>query len=294
MPDSARPIIGFVGTGVMGLPMCRNLLKAGFPLAVFDRAPERAASLVGEGVRVAASVAELAATVDVVIACLDTVAASEAVFVGQDGAVAHAREGSLLIDHSTISPALALRTSAAASARGLAYLDAPVSGGPEGAEQGTLAIMVGGSAAAFARAVPVLSAYGRTVSRMGDVGGGTHAKLVNQLLTFVHGAAAAEAIALAERMGLDLAALAEVLRASFGYSRMLDRTIARVESGSYDAGAALRLYEKDLGLVAEVGDARGVSLPVTAWARQLLDAALREGLAARDIAALRLRYPAKD
>ncbi len=291
MPEHSRPAVGFVGTGAMGLPMCRNLLVAGFPLTVYNRTAQRAEPLLALGAVAANSISELAAASDVVIACLDTVAASEAVFLAAEGVVAQARPGTLLIDHSTIAPDLAVRIAQGASARGLDFLDAPVSGGPEGAEQRTLAIMVGGDEGAFARAVPVLEAYGRTVRRMGSAGSGTYAKLVNQLLTFVHGAAAAEAIALAERTGLNLGELAEVLRASFGHSRMLDRTLARVESGNYAAGAALRLYAKDLGLVNDIGEATQVPLPVADAARTLLDAAIREGFGERDIAALRLRYP---
>jgi 3-hydroxyisobutyrate dehydrogenase-like beta-hydroxyacid dehydrogenase len=123
------------------------------------------------------------------------------------------------------------------------------------------------------------------------VGSGTHAKLVNQLLTFVHGAAAAEALALAEALGVSLEALGEVLRASFGQSRMLERTLARVQAGDYVAGAPLQLYTKDLGITLEAGAAQGVALPVLAHAAGVLRAAIAEGLGERDLAALRLRYP---
>jgi 3-hydroxyisobutyrate dehydrogenase-like beta-hydroxyacid dehydrogenase len=150
--------------------------------------------------------------------------------------------------------------------------------------------MVGGDADAFARARPLLQSYGSTVVHMGGAGSGTHAKLVNQILTFVHSAAAAEAIALAERTGLDLDALATVLRAGFGQSRMFDRTLARVQARDYEAGAALKLYGKDLGIVAGLAHAMGFPLPVTAGARAMLAEAERSGLGDRDIAALRLRY----
>lgn len=296
MPDAgaspaAPPVVGFIGTGAMGRPMAHNLLRAGFPLVVFTRTASRAAPLVEAGADVAGSVAALAARCDVVVACLDTVAASEAVFLGDDGVAAHARPGALWIDHATITPALAVRLGAEAEARGMAFLDAPVSGGPEGAAKGTLAIMAGGSEAAFARAVPVMSAYGQVVRRMGPVGSGTHTKLVNQLLTFVHGMAAAEAIALAQGLGVSLEAMAEVLRASFGHSRMLDRTLARVQAGDYVAGATLRLYTKDLAITREAGAALGIPLPVLAHAEGVLGEAVAEGLGDRDIAALRLRYP---
>jgi len=255
--------ISFIGTGAMGMPMARHLLSAGYSLLVYNRTAARASPLVESGARMTSSVASLSAASDVIIPCLDTMAASESVFLDAEGVVKHARSGSILADHGTISPTLAERADAAVRSRGLSYLDAPVSGGPEGAENGTLTIMVGGVLAAYERAEQVVRAYGQTVCRMGGVGSGTRAKLVNQLLTFVHGAAAAEAIALAQRLGLDLPSLAAVLRASFGYSRMLDRALARVEASNYEAGAALRLYDKDLRIVHDIGVEYALPLPVT-------------------------------
>ena len=273
--------------------MCLRLLSAGHRVLVFNRTVARLAPYVEAGAEAAASLRHLDQA-SVIVTCLDTVAASEAVYLDDGGVLAIAAERTLLVEHSTITPALAVRIGEGALARGLDFVDAPVSGGPEGAEQGTLAIMAGGSAPAFARAADVMRVYGRTIVHMGDVGAGTEAKLVNQLLTFVHGAAAAEAIALAERLGLDLDALAEVLRAGFGQSRMFDRTLARVLAGRYEAGAALQLYDKDLGIAAAVGAQEGMPLPVMAAARAILRAALDEGLGERDITALRLRYPPDD
>jgi len=294
MADQELPIVGVVGLGKMGGPMCRRLLHAGYQVVVHNRTSARVAPYVALGASAVPSPGEVAERADVVITCLDTVAASEGVYLAEAGLLDRARTGSLLIEHSTITPALAARIGARASARGLHFVDAPVSGGPEGAEQGTLAIMVGGSRVAFARAAEILPAYGRTIVHMGDVGTGTHAKLVNQLLTFVHGAAAAEAIALAQRVGLDLDRLGEVLRAGFGQSRMFDRTLGRVQQQHYEAGAALVLYEKDLGIVADVGDARQMPLPMVASVREILAAAIEGGIGDRDIAALRLRYPDGD
>ncbi|MGQ0647540.1 MAG: NAD(P)-dependent oxidoreductase [Gemmatimonadaceae bacterium] len=290
MSSASLPTIGFIGLGKMGRPMCENLLRAGYSLVVHNRTQAKTAPLEALGATVAASPADVADRVAVITTCLDTVASSEQVFLGPAGLVARARSGALLIDHSTISPSLARAIGQSAHRRGLQFLDAPVSGGPEGAQQGTLAIMVGGEEEAFTRATPILRAYGQTILRMGDVGSGTHAKLVNQLLTFVHGATAAEGIALAQRVGLDLDALAEVLRSSFGHSRMLDRTLDRVRSVNYVAGAALSLFEKDLGLVRDVGESVSLTLPVATAAQSILEAAHAAGLSASDIAALHLRY----
>lgn len=275
----------------MGAPMCHNLLAKGHTLVVYNRTTTRAAPLVDAGASLATSVADLASRCDVVLTCLDTVAATEVTWLGAGGIVDSARPGAVLVEHGTIPPALTRRVNQAARARGLSYADAPVSGGPEGAARATLAIMVGGTADDVARVRPVLEAYAGTIAHMGDVGAGTHAKLVNQLLTFVHALAAAEGIALAERAGLELEALGRLLQASFGHSRMFDRTLARVRAGDYTAGAALALFEKDLEIIADAGKALDVELPLVAVARGWLQLAREQGLSDRDVAALRLLYP---
>ncbi len=290
MSEEKRTGIGMVGIGRMGDPICRRLLAAGYEVQVFSRTMARAEPLLDIGAHSAASLAELAGSSDSVLTCLDTVEACEDVALSPDGVVAHARPGTLLIELSTISPELAVRVARAAANRGLDYADAPVSGGPEGAHNGTLAIMVGGSDAAFARAEPILRTFGKTVVHMGRAGRGMQTKLVNQLLTLVHGAVAAEAIAVAEHAGLDLQKLGAVLGAGFGQSRMLERTLARVASGDFEAGAALQLYRKDVTLLQELSASLGLQLAMGSPAQSMLEQAIDEGLGARDIAALRLRY----
>ncbi len=280
------PVVGFIGLGRMGLPMCHNLLKAAFPLVVYNRTATKADGLRAAGARVLGSAGDVAAEADVICACLDRVETSREVFLGPDGVANRARPGSVALDHGTIGPDLAREIGAGLGARGIGFLDAPVSGGPEGAEQGTLTIMAGGSARTFERAGPVMRAYGKTVVRMGELGTGSLTKLVNQLLTFVHGAAAAEALAFAERTGLDLAAVGEVMKVSFGQSKMLERTLGRVLAGNFEAGAALRLYAKDLGLIDAVGREAGARLPLTSAAETLLADAAARGWSDRDIAAL--------
>jgi 3-hydroxyisobutyrate dehydrogenase len=266
--------------------MCRRLLAAGVPLVVYNRTPAKAAPLVSLGARVAADPGELAAAADVVVTCLDRVETSVEVFLGPNGVAERARPGSVGVDHGTIGPDTARQIAAGLATRGIGFIDAPVSGGPEGAEQGTLTIMAGGDAEVFERVRPTLAAYGKTIVRMGDIGAGSLTKLVNQLLTFVHGAVAAEALGFAERNGLDVAAVGEVMKVSFGQSRMLERTLGRVLAGNFEAGAALRLYAKDLGLIDQVGATSGAGLPLTRAAEQVLATATARGLAEADIAAL--------
>ncbi len=285
-----KPRVGFVGLGRMGLPMSRKLLEAGYPLTVYNRTAAKADALAAAGARVATRVGDLASEADIVCTCLDTTAASAKIFLGPDGVLTHGRPGTIAIDHGTIGPDLARRIAGSLGERGIEFLDAPVSGGPEGASQGTLTIMVGGAADTFDRALPMMRAYGRTIARMGAAGAGSLTKLVNQLLTFVHGAVAAESLALAERVGLDLAALGEVLAASFGQSRMLERTLGRVRTGDFEAGAALRLYSKDLGLVEQAATEAGARVPMLAAAEAVLNQALERGLSERDVAALVLMF----
>ena len=280
------PVVGFIGLGRMGGPMCHNLLRAGFPVLVYNRTPAKAEGLRAAGARVLGSAGDVAEAADVICACLDRVEASREVFLGRDGVVDRSRAGSVAIDHGTIGPDLAREIGADLGAKGIGFLDAPVSGGPEGADQGALTIMVGGSAETFERARPVMRAYGKTVVRMGGVGAGSLTKLVNQLLTLVHGAAAAEALAFAERSGLALAAVGEVMKVSFGQSKMLERTLSRVLAGNFESGAALRLYAKDLDLIDAVARETGAVLPLTGAAGGLLAKAAARGWSDRDVAAL--------
>ncbi|MBL8986295.1 MAG: NAD(P)-dependent oxidoreductase [Gemmatimonadetes bacterium] len=280
------PVVGFVGLGRMGLPMAGNLLAKGFPVVGFNRTAARAEPLRAAGATIAPSVGDLVAQADIVCACLDRVETSVEVFLGADGVLGRGKPGMLAIDFSTIGPDTAREIASGLATRGIEFLDAPVSGGPEGATKATLTIMTGGREAAFRAAEGVLRACGTTVVRMGEVGAGSLTKLVNQMLTFVHGAVAAEALAFAERNGLDLAAVGEVMKVSFGQSRMLERTLGRVLAGDFEAGAALRLYAKDLGIIDQVGRQVGASLPLTEAAETLLERARKAGFGDRDLAAL--------
>ena len=292
----SSPRLGFIGLGLMGVPMCRNLLRAGFDLTVYNRTAVKAEPLVASGATAADSIADLAERCDVVLACLGTVAASEAAFCGEQGAVSRSRPGQLYIDLGTIGPEAARRIAANVAARGVDFLDAPVSGGPEGAAAGSLTIMTGGRREAYERAEPILRAIGRNLHHLGEVGAGSVAKLVNQLLTLVHAAAAAEALALGSRAGADPERLLEVLRTSFGQSKMLERTVPRIVARDFAAGAPLRLYAKDLMLLRELAERGGAAVPLGMAAGLLLERAEAMGLAEMDIAALYRLYegPAPD
>jgi 3-hydroxyisobutyrate dehydrogenase-like beta-hydroxyacid dehydrogenase len=279
MSDIRR--VGFIGLGLMGLPMCRNLLLAGYELTVWNRTAEKARDLAGA--RVAHTPADVTDASDIILSCLGTVAASDDCFAS---AFSRARTGQIFVDLGTVGPDAARRLGEAAAQRGASFLDAPVSGGPEGAEAASLTIMVGGDAAAFHRAEPVLRAIGKHVHRMGDVGAGSVTKLVNQLLCFVHAQCAAEAITFGERAGVNAEALLEVMRTSFGQSRMLERSVLRFLDGNYVAGAPLRLYDKDLALVHDVATRCGMTLPLGEVATAAVRQATERGLAEQDIAAL--------
>jgi 3-hydroxyisobutyrate dehydrogenase-like beta-hydroxyacid dehydrogenase len=279
--------LGFIGLGLMGAPMCRNLLRAGFPLTVWNRTASKCAPLTDAGAHVADSPTDVIHDSDIVLACLGTVAASDECF----GEVfPHARPGQVFIDLGTIGPDAARRLAAAAAERGASFLDAPVSGGPEGAAAATLTIMVGGDGDAFRRAEPVLRVLGANVHLLGPVGAGSVAKLVNQLLCFVHALCAAEAITLGARAGADAQALLAVMRTSFGQSKMLERSVPRFVQRDFTAGAPLRLYDKDLGLVHDLAEQCGVPLPLGELATRAVKRAIGHGLGDEDIAALLLLY----
>lgn len=278
--------IGFVGLGRMGKPMALNLVRAGFDVAVASRSRGPVEEAVAAGAREAASLAEMAAGTDVVLACLPDLAASEAVFLGEGGLVAGARPGLTLIETSTISPALARRVAGAAAERGAGYLDAPISGGVERAQAGTLTIMAGGDSAHFAAARDVFGVLGSAAHHVGAVGQGSVVKLTNQLLVGVHTLAACEAYAFGTGSGADGRQLLDVLATSWGASNMLARNGPMLLSGEYGDLAPIRLLAKDLALVEDAAAELGVALPLAQRTRALFDDAMRRGLGERDVSAV--------
>ena len=279
--------IGFVGLGLMGTPMARNLVRAGFEVVVHGRNAATLAQLGAEGARVAGSLREVAADVDVLCSCRVTPQHSRDVFLGPDGAAAAGRPGLLCIDFATIDPATSRAIAAELASREMQFLDAPVSGGPQGAANATLSIMVGGSDADVARARPLLEAVGKNIFHLGGVGNGLAAKLCNNLITGTLHVLIAEAMVLGTRLGLEPRRLYEVLRASSARSNTLERVVPNhFLPGNYEAASALSMIIKDLECITATAKAAGVRLLLPTVAQQCYIEAEGLGHGAKDLAAV--------
>lgn len=262
--------VGFVGTGIMGAPMARNLIRAGFSVTVWNRTASKAAPLVEEGAVNAASPAAVAAASEVTFSCVSDSPDVEAVALGPGGILEGAEPGSVYIDCSTISPEVARRVEQAASSRGVAMLDAPVSGGDVGARNGTLAVMVGGDPAVFERCRPVLEAIGETIVYVGPSGSGQVVKLCNQVAGALNLMAMAEAITLSRRAGVDPAKMIEVVSKGAAGSWMLANLGPRAVAGDFAPGFMVDLMQKDLRLVLETAAQTDTPLPGAALVNQVL------------------------
>jgi 3-hydroxyisobutyrate dehydrogenase len=270
--------VGFVGLGIMGQGMAHNLLKAGFPLTVWNRTANKMEPLVAAGAVAGRDPTDVAAQSDIVVVCVSDTPDVEAVILGEQGIVQGAKAGSLVIDCSTISP-LATRTLAAALAeKGVAMLDAPVSGGSEGAAKGTLSIMVGGEAADFERAQPIFQAIGKKITHVGPIGAGQTVKLVNQILVVGNCLAMSEALLFAQAGGVDLAKALEAVSAGAAGSWMLSNRGPQILQRDWRPGFTIDLQQKDIRLVLDAADALGVPLPGTALIFQLYRTLQSQGL----------------
>jgi len=256
-----RPTVGFIGLGLMGKPMAQNLLRAGFPLVVWNRTRSKADDLVRDGAKLAANPREAAAQADVLITIVSDPPALEDVLFGADGAMAGLRKGSLLIDSSTVSPETARRVAAACAERGVDFLDAPVTGGTWGAQKGELVFMVGGKAETLERAKPVLEAMGKKFFLLGPNGAGQTVKLGMNLLLALQVDAFAEALALVTAAGVPAERLLEVLQSSMARSGVLDVKAPMMVKGEFPASFPLRLMHKDVRLALELAREHGVALP---------------------------------
>jgi 2-hydroxy-3-oxopropionate reductase len=262
--DDANGRVGFIGLGTMGREMVLNLLRAGYAVRAYDVREEATAELVRHGADAARSPADAAEDADIVICMLPDTPQVEEVVYGQDGLKAHPPRGRLVVDMSTISPVAVRRMYADLEAIGVALLDAPVSGGPIGAKNATLSIMVGGDGEAFARAEPFLRAMGTTITHVGAAGAGQTVKLCNQLVCAINIQAICEALALGRASGIDLEQLRHVLLGGSAASWMLDKLGPAMIAGDPSAGFRIDLMLKDLRLVQEQALAHTVPLPATA------------------------------
>jgi 3-hydroxyisobutyrate dehydrogenase-like beta-hydroxyacid dehydrogenase len=253
--------VGLIGLGLMGRPMGHNLLKAGYPLTVWNRTASRADSLVAAGAKLAGSPAEVAAASEVLITIVSDPPALEDVLWGKGAAMAALRPGSLYLDSSTVSPDLARKIAAACKDRQVAFLDAPVTGGTWGAEKGELVFMVGGDAQVLKRAEPLLSVLGKRWFHLGPNGAGQTIKLAMNLILALQVDALAEALALVTKAGLAGEKLIEVMQSSMARAAVLDVKAPLLLEGKYPPSFPLRLMHKDVGLALDLAKELGVTLP---------------------------------
>nr|BFD40089.1 NAD(P)-dependent oxidoreductase [Pseudomonas sp. FFPRI_1] len=269
---SALPSLGFAGIGLMGLPMCRRLLAAGYPLTVWNRNPDKCAPLVAAGARQVATPAQLCEQADLVLLCLANTEVVREVVFGVEGIAQGARGGQLLLDLSSLEPT-ATREMAADLARetGMAWVDAPVSGGTPGAEAGSLAIMAGGEAADIERVRPVLLALGQRVTHMGAVGAGQVTKACNQMIVACNALVIAEVVALAERSGVDARLIAEALAGGFADSKPLQILAPQMAQSQFEPVKwHVRTLLKDLDGAVKFSREQGSATPISGLAAQLM------------------------
>lgn len=285
--------IAFIGLGHMGLPMARNLLNAGHSLSVFDLVASAVDELAAQGARAACSSADAVSAAEVVISMLPASRHVEGLYLGDAGLLSVIAPGSLVLECSTIAPEAARKVHQAAAARGIALLDAPVSGGTAGAAAGTLTFMVGGDAATLERARPILANMGKNIFHAGPEGAGQVAKVCNNQLLAVHMIGTAEAMALGVANGLDPATLAEIMRQSSGGNWSLEKYNPwpgvmpnAPASKDYRDGFAAELMAKDLGLAQEAAQATASSTPMGALALQLYRLLLKQGQGKLDFSAV--------
>ena len=286
--NAALPSLAFAGIGLMGLPMCRRLLAAGYRLTVWNRSPEKCAALVAAGAHQVRSPAELCQAADVVLLCLADTAVVRDVVFGPQGVVEGARAGQLLIDLSSLEPTATREMAAQLAAQtGMHWLDAPVSGGTSGAEAGTLAIMVGGEAADVARARPVLLALGQRVTHMGAVGAGQVTKACNQMIVACNALVIAEVVALAEQSGVDASLIAEALAGGFADSRPLQILAPQMAESRFEPVKwHVRTLLKDLDTAVKFSREQGSATPISGLAAQLMRLHGSQGFLQKDPATL--------
>src|ERR671925_304355 len=264
--------IGFIGLGIMGRPMAKNLIKAGYPLVVHSRSRGPVDEVVKAGAKAATSPKDVAAQCDVLITMLPNSPDVELVALGKDGIIEGARSGLVFIDMSTISPIVSQKIGAGLAAKRVRMLDAPVSGGEKGAIEPALSIMVGGDKALFDAVLPIFQTMGKTITLLGPLGAGGFTKLANQIIVAVNLTALAEALTLARKAGLDRELTLTALGGGLAGSRCLEQKKPNYLANTYNPGFKIDLHYKDLGLIMDAARSLGVPLPATAVVQELFSA----------------------
>lgn len=281
-----QPKLGFIGPGIMGLPMTLNLLKAGHSVAVYGRTPARTKPLADAGAIVCATPAEVAAQADIIFTCVSDTPDVEAVIFGDKGIAQGVKAGSVVVDMSTISPVATRDFAARLADKSVDMLDAPISGGEAGAINGTLSIMCGGKPEVFARVKPYFDIMGKNIVHVGTNGAGQVTKACNQVVVAVTIEAVAEALLLAEKSGVDGAKVREALMGGFAGSKIMEVHGQRILSNDYTPGFKTALHRKDMGIVLETAASVGLDLPGAKLATKHLDAVLAAGDQDLDSAAI--------
>ncbi len=278
--------IGFIGLGTMGVGMSLNLLKAGHEVSVHNRTREKEESVAKEGARRAQSPREAAEGAEVIVTMVSDTPDVEQVVLGDEGIIHDAPQGAIVIDMSTISPAATRQMAEALSAKGIKMLDAPVSGGPEGANNGTLAIMVGGDTDAFEKALPILKIMGKTVTHVGPIGAGQITKAINQIMIAGTYLSVAEGLTLGMKAGLDMEKVISAISGGAASSWVLHNRGINVVKNDYPLGFRVKLHHKDLGIALQTARELEVTLPATALVEQIENGLIASGHADDDVSAI--------
>lgn len=278
--------IGFIGLGIMGKPMARNLMKAGFSLVVHNRSKEPVEELVKEGAEAAYSPKEVAQKAEVIITMVPDSPDVEKVILGENGVLEGAKAGTIVIDMSSISPIVSQKIAAEAEKKGVKMLDAPVSGGEAGAIKGTLAIMVGGDPEVFDQCQDIFKAMGKSIVRVGHIGAGGFTKLANQIIAAVNMEAIAEAFVLGVKAGVDPELIFQAIRGGLAGSNMMESRVPTVLERNFKPGFKLKLHLKDLNNALAAAKDLGVPLPVTSLVQQMMLALTTQGQGEEDNGAL--------
>ena len=278
--------VGLVGLGIMGKPMARNLMKAGYSLTVYDIVGTSMEEVVTDGAKPASSAKEVAAHATVILTMVPDSADSEAAIMGPNGVLEGAASGSTVIDMSSIAPSSSQKIAAACEAQGIDFLDAPVSGGEPGAIAGTLAIMVGGKQEVFDRSVELFETVGGSIVLCGDYGAGNTTKLANQIIVAANIEAVAEALTLAKKAGLNPTTVFNAIKGGLAGSTVLNAKAPMMIEGNFQPGFRIRLHQKDLHNALLTGKELGVPLPVTSLVQQMIGSLMNDGNADSDHSAI--------